>query len=469
LILKIRSYKIFFPDSFESIQIKEFPITPTILNEKVQFEKYLSSLYNELPMISISKGAEHVELLVISNEIKSKHKDFNDIVQSTNAYLCKNKGASADFNILKNICERYLEKVDSGIGSLINVPLYIGLAGTFVGIIVGLSGINYTSSSGIIAPGSIIQLIHGVVAAMSASLIGLTLTVVVSVFCYRPGANKNDTDKNNYYDFLQQELLPFLNIGVSKSLGNFRDVLNHFIIRFGENMDDYKESGYLLNENLQRQQNVLDQINQLGLTATATKITTVFANLQESSQHLEKFQIYQKGLNNYVDKTEEVAKEINVMINNFHDFNMNLKIISDNIVSTLQLQKQFKDSLEKHFPIIEDHREIWRTHIDDLNNDVKEVYKGLHEYFKTSTRQIQNFVEDNGTFFAGINDNQRLAKIFVQNSEIQNIEFKALNNEMAGLRNDFKASQKQSIETNLNLIDVIKDLKIAIKEISIDK
>ena len=77
------------------------------------------------------------------------------------------------------------------------------------------------------------------------------------------------------------------------------------------------------------------------------------------------------------------------MKNLFKDFNINLKAISNNSVATIELQKQFKDSLEKHFPTINDHREVWRGQVYELNQDIKEVYKELNSYFKTSTEQIQ--------------------------------------------------------------------------------
>ena len=66
---------------------------------------------------------------------------FKEIVYETNAYLCKNVGTSADFSILQDICERKLEALETQISNSINVPLYLGLAGTFIGIITGLAGI----------------------------------------------------------------------------------------------------------------------------------------------------------------------------------------------------------------------------------------------------------------------------------------------------------------------------------------
>lgn len=471
VFFKIKSYQRFFPSSFKEIQIKKFFITKTVLSEPDQFDKYLDSLSNDVQIIEESEDAEQVELLVIPNSTKANHSHFSEVIKSTNAYLCKNKGASADFGILKDTCERHLEKVDNEIGNLINVPLYIGLAGTFVGIIIGLWGIDFSATTigttTTISSDSITQLLNGVIAAMFASLMGLAFTVINSALVYKPAAYKNDTDKNHYYDFLQRELLPFLNIGVSKSLGSFKDVLNHFIIKFGENMDDYKDSGHLLNENLQKQQTVLEEINKLSLTRTATKIAKVFADLKESAEHLEKFQAYQKGLNGYVDKTEKVAHDMNVIIEQFKDFNVNLKAISNNSVATIELQKQFKDSLEKHFPTINDHREVWRTQVDELNQDIKEVYKELNSYFKTSTEQIQSFIGSNNNFFTGINEIQNAIKIFVENSSIQKDEFNVLKNQIVGMRNDFKDSQKQSIETNKALVDAIIDLKKTISKIEI--
>ncbi|MDC8002119.1 hypothetical protein POV26_13820 [Aequorivita todarodis] len=167
VFFKIKSYQRFFPSSFKEIQIKKFFINKAVLSEPDQFEKYLNSLSNEVQIIDESKDTEQVELLVIPNSTKANHSHFSEVIKSTNAYLCKNKGASADFGILKDTCERHLEKVDNEIGNLINVPLYIGLGGTFIGIIIGLWGIDFSATTAgtttTISSASIGQLLNGVV------------------------------------------------------------------------------------------------------------------------------------------------------------------------------------------------------------------------------------------------------------------------------------------------------------------
>ena len=438
VLRKIQRFKNFFPDSF-----------------KIKITKQLLS----------NQSDDEVELL----EAQEAGENFGEILHSTNDYLHKNKGAAADFGILKDISERHLEKFDNEIGNQINVPLYIGLGGTFLGIIIGLFGISFTDTTGAvtISSQSISQLLSGVITAMFASLFGLVFTVINS-WLYKSAAYKNDTDKNNYYDLLQRELLPALNTGVAKSLGTLNVVLNEFIRKFGENMDDYRDSGRLLNENLTKQQFVLEEINKLSLTRTATTIANTFVQLNESSDHLAKFIDYQKGLNEYVDKAENVTQEMNEIIDKFKDFNLNLKAVGNSTLATIELQKQFKDSLETHFPTRSDYREKWREQTDELNQDVKKVYSELYNYFKEQTEQLKNFTEKNSEFFSGIGEIKKAVQVFAENSNAQKSEFEILKNEMIELRKDLNKYQKSSLETNNALIDALKEIKKDTKKETIE-
>jgi biopolymer transport protein ExbB/TolQ len=427
---KIGNFKDFFPDT-KKIKIQQINVGTT-------------------------EESETLDLL----DAPKENEQFKTIIDSTNDYLRKNKGAAADFSILKDISERHLEKFDNEIGNLINVPLYIGLGGTFVGIIIGLLGISFSDAQNAVAisTDSISQLLHGVVAAMFASLFGLVFTVLNS-WKYKSAAYQNDSDRNIYYDFLQRELLPSLNTGVARSLGNLNVVLNEFLLKFGENMDDYHDSGRLLNDNLAKQQFVLEEINKLSLTRAATTIADTFVQLNESSEHLKNFLAYQKGLNEYIDKSENVTTEMKSIIATFKDFNNNLKAISNKTLDSIELQKQFKDSLETHFPTISDHRAVWRTQIDELNQDVKKVYQELYNYFKEQTEQVKTYVENNNGLWGGIEEIKMAVQVFVENSNAQKLEFELLQKEMNGLRNNFKESQRDYNTTMISMLTTLKEIK----------
>lgn len=465
---KLKQLRNFFPTNLNTFSIINYKIPRRILKENQQFQAFIKNINkNADDSLWEDEVTEEVEVLTLDKTIKNKHKQFTEVVNSTNAYLCKNKGAAADFNILQDICERYIQRLDNSIGNLINVPLYIGLAGTFVGIIVGLWGIEFTDASDSINSASINELLKGVVAAMSASLIGLILTVINTAWTYKNSVYKNDTDKNQYYDFIQRELLPVLNVGMAGSLTSFRSVLNNFILKFGENISEYHDTAVLLNDNLSKQHLVLEEINKLSLTKTSSIIAETFSDLKNSSEQLKMFIDYQQGLNQNIVDTQQVVSGLNNTLDKFQNFNTNLEVLSQNVNSAIELQRQLKDSLELHFPTINDHKEIWRSQVDEINSDIKNVYKELAEYFKTSTQSIQEFISQNNNFFAGQNDIQNAIKIIVETAKIQNDQFKALNNQMVEVRNDLKSSQNASYDLNKELVEAIKGMTLKLAKLEV--
>lgn len=63
---------------------------------------------------------------------------LREIVKTINNYLKKNKGGAADFHLIKDIVERHTDAIDEEINHKLPVPIYLGLMGTVIGIIVGL-------------------------------------------------------------------------------------------------------------------------------------------------------------------------------------------------------------------------------------------------------------------------------------------------------------------------------------------
>ena len=458
----------FFPTDLNAFSIVNYNIPTRILKDNQQFQSFIKGINkNADDSLWEDEATEKVEVLALDEATKNRHKQFSEVVASTNAYLCKNKGAAADFNILQDICERYIQRLDNSIGNLINVPLYIGLAGTFVGIIVGLWGIEFTDAAGSINSASIDELLKGVIAAMFASLLGLVLTVINTALTYKTSVYKNDTDKNQYYDFVQRELLPVLNIGMAGSLTSFRGVLNNFISKFGENISEYHDTAVLLNDNLSKQHLVLEEINKLSLTRTSSIIAETFSDLKNSSEQLKMFINYQQGLNQNIVDAQHVVSGLNTTLEKYQNFNTNIEGLSSNVNSAIELQRQLKDSLELHFPTINDHKEIWRNQVDEINSDIKSVYKELAKYFKTSTQNIQEFINSNNNFFAGQSDTQNAIKIIVETAKIQNEQFKSLNEQMVEVRNDLRNSQQASLNLNKELVEAIKGMTLKLSKLEV--
>ena len=156
LVLQYRFYKgtkekidelaSFFPDE-SNFTIKESSITMDILSSKAKMEAFLKnppSKHIEVvkewkeeeedndEMVFSPKATEYIDVNLISAK-NVESASFEEVINETNAYLCKNVGSSADFILIQDICERKIESLESQISNSLNVPLYLGLAGTFVG------------------------------------------------------------------------------------------------------------------------------------------------------------------------------------------------------------------------------------------------------------------------------------------------------------------------------------------------
>ena len=85
----------------------------------------------------IIEDIEKTEVNIIEIEGKA-NKVFENILFSVNNYLVRNRGASSDFNLMKDIVERNTDAVEEDINLSVGTPLYLGLMGTMIGIVIAL-------------------------------------------------------------------------------------------------------------------------------------------------------------------------------------------------------------------------------------------------------------------------------------------------------------------------------------------
>ena len=78
------------------------------------------------------------EVTVSQVHIEDASPTLLEVEHSLNMYLQKNKGAASDFHIMKDVVERYCDADEEEITTQQPIPLYLGLMGTMVGIIVGI-------------------------------------------------------------------------------------------------------------------------------------------------------------------------------------------------------------------------------------------------------------------------------------------------------------------------------------------
>ena len=466
--LKIGELKNLF-EHVEDLFLKETSLTPSVLRSKSSLQKFLANIPNRHVKTEDDEDDRidytDLSLLALSG---GKHADgrFGVIVNRTNEYLCKNTGTSADLGILEDICDNQKNALEDEIHNSLNVPLYLGLAGTFIGIITGLWGIDFKQMFG--AGGGLTglqHLLYGVVVAMSASFLGLGFTVFNSAVTYKDAVSKSNEGKEEYMDFLRRELMPLLSNSMASSLNSLRGVLGHFVDKFGRNLDAYADSAELLNDNLEKQHLVLQEINKLSLTRTANKIAETFLQLKDSSDSLAVFQTYQQQLNSTIANVSGMVNQIQTLLGKFDEFTAGLSVVVSNQNKTTELQREFQEAITTHFPTGSEARDAWRKEFDMFISEGKQVSESLSTQLTASTEHIQNFVNNNKEFFDTFEKMKTVLAEMVQYTQVQADCYKDLKGEILNLRKDYKDAQQESIELHKATLKAVDAMTKAIKDI----
>lgn len=448
----------------DNLSLKETSVTSDVLRNKSSLQKFLENIPSRIEE-GLDEDYINLSLIVSQKEGMPKGR-LGKIIHRTNEYLCKNTGTSADLSVLRDISDNQKGALEDDIQNSLNVPLYLGLAGTFVSIITGLIGVDFNQIFGTTSNLDGLQhLLYGVVAAMFASLLGLGFTVYNSAISYKNAVSKSNEGTEEYINFLRRELMPLLSNSMASSLNSLKGVLGHFVDKFGRNLDAYADSAELLNDNLEKQHLVLSEINKLSLTQTANKIAETFIQLKESADSLNVFRTYQKQLNSTIANVSGMVNQIQTIIGNFNDFATGLSVVISNQNKTTELQREFQEAITIHFPTGGDARDVWRKEFDMLISEGKTVSENLSTQLTVSTEYIKNFIANNKDFFDTFDKFKEVLDTMVQYTQVQAECYKDLRREILNLRKDYKDAQMESIDLHKSMLKAIDSMTKALDEI----
>ncbi|MGN0918276.1 MAG: hypothetical protein ACI4NO_03925 [Oxalobacter sp.] len=379
----IEKYAGFFPPIRNLGKLKSF-IPQTLLANQEKLEQFTQSASLDGTGLTRQGMQDGNNVSLISTYGTPVSEPFATILKETNLYICKNAETAADFSILQDICDKKLEVIDNQINSRLNAPLYFGLGGTFIGIIIGVLDLAFNSALGSTSNfASLKPLLFGIGIAMIASLMGLSLMLYNTFWVYGKTSTDVENSKNDYFDFLRQELMPTLNNTLSASLNAVKEVLGHFVGDFGNKLDKYadslenfKDSYALLNQNLDKQKQILDQIDRIGPVEMTKSVTRSFKALSDATDALDAFSAYQQSINGIVSKMNTASQSFNSLTTKFQDF-------ANNIESVVVAQ--------------------WRNSYDALTQDSMKVSQELQNQLATTTQYIQSFAQGNAGFFIQMN------------------------------------------------------------------
>ncbi len=350
--------------------------------------------------------------------VADKSVELHSLIEDINDYLKSCKG-TATFNIIQNKTERRIAKLYDKTTSKSSFPTHYGLMGTFVGVFLGLGaflGMSIFSAEGI-TDDAIHSLILGVLVSMSTSFIGLRMSTKANDQI-SDAKNKIDDDKNEFYEFVQNKLMPSVDISLTEALGNlhqtvsdfepsfskvisgFKETFNQCTIAFGEDfrksvksmvgaVDKMSTNINKITENVDILEELLSRLSGEEWMQYMRQFADASGHFKELTQSLNDFERarrmllaatqeainLQKSYNDSLTIPREVASEINTILQRVVKFEQSINALGTDLAATQM---------------------IGNSTIEEIQNQIKAIkvkHKVAEQYIETSNNKLEMFFD----------------------------------------------------------------------------
>ena len=400
-----------------------------------------------------SKKEAYATLERISDDITSKQKntivlkdvsepdaELHNLIRDINEYIEKSKGTVA-FSIIQNKTERRISMLYEIATSKLSFPTQIGLMGTFLGVFLGLfMFLIGTTKYGQITDDAINSLIFGVLVSMATSFSGILL-LILSHSKASKVTNQIDRDKNEFYEWVQNELMPSVDVSMVEAIGKLHETIGQFeptfsgvINRFkdafkdvtGAFGDDFRLSVQIVKESVDQMGDNIDKINHnidlqtelLGTIRSKDLITGMDAFVEASKKFgeitgsLDQFERarrlmliaaqeainIQKDYNESLQIPKQVAADINSILDRITNFEKNIEGLGANIAQTQLVGSKLVEQIKENIIAIRDKQKVaeymvslTNEQLGDFFNEQKNILSNVLEKYNIA---LDDYLED---------------------------------------------------------------------------
>lgn len=349
-------------------------------------------------------------------EVGKPNSDLNNLIKEINHYVLKTKGTT-DFSIIQNKVERKLNMRYDQSTVHLSFPTYIGLMGTFTGVFLGIQNFlgGFDTVDGI-TDTSITELLNGVLVSMVTSLVGLLLTTINNALS--GDARKSvEEDKNEFFDFVQTELMPSLDVSMVSAITKLHETVDRFepafdgvINRFQETFDrctkafgDNFEKNVVavagavdlmgknmekINENIDLQEKLISTMKSGELTKGLDRYIEASNNFVSITQSLNKFEearrmmiaaaqetiVLQNQLAESMKVPREVAIRINQILDRIKSFETSINSLGDNLNKRDMLGNDVLNAIQDQLKGISKKGKITEKYLEMADGKLEDLY-----------------------------------------------------------------------------------------------
>lgn len=386
---KITTYKSIFPSN---------TLSYSIIEREIRFDNNVDDEERDI---------EEIETITVSQlNINTNNNTLKEIRNALNAYLQKNKGAASDFYLMKDVVERYCD-AEEEINIQQPIPLYLGLMGTMVGIIVG---IGFIAVSGGLSSESLMDnitsLMTCVAIAMAASLVGICCTTMIS-WSSKSATSKVEADKNRFYSWLQTKLLPVLSGNAVNALYLLQQNLMSFNQTFQSNIEGLDSALSKVEDSSREQIELITLIKDIDIKRVAQANVSVLKELKECTGEITVFNKYLHSVSGYLTAVNELNGNINEHLNRTAAIE-NMGAFFEREISQVTAREQYinevvakvDDTLRKTFERL---TESTKDSVTQLRNNSITEFDALLKHYSEQKEEFAKMMQEQRDEFADRN------------------------------------------------------------------
>lgn len=456
-------------------------------NETTKYRTLFENFFKKRePYSTFSKkvGEESIPQLT---EVGESNSDLNNLIMEINHYIEKTKGTT-DFSVIQNKVERKLSMRYDQSTARLSFPTYLGLMGTFLGVFMGifmfLLGFD---NAGNISDNSIKNLLIGVLVSMATSLVGLLLTTINNGLS--GGARKKiEEDKNEFYDFVQTELMPSIDVSMvtaitklhetvdkfepafDRVINRFQNTFDRCTKAFGEDFERHVNavSGAVqvmgqnmdkINKNIKLQEMLLSTLKSDEIIQGLDKYIEAANRFTNITRSLDKFEearrmmlaaaqeaiVIQNKYNDSLRVPREIAIKVNAILDRMTKFEQSIQDVGESLTNRDVLGNQVIEAIQRQVQGISKKGKIADKFLEMADGKLEDLFRRQTEVLQQMNDRYKQALEGH------INGFEVMIKSQTEQLEAQHEEF------IKALTEKFNVEDIREEFTNLRKLEIIEN------------
>lgn len=325
----------------------------------------------------------------------------SETLEQLNSYLRVNNHVVPNFEVIKDIIERHTLAQEERIRVLLPIPLYYGLCGTILGIILGIVPLAASSSENPLS--DFPMLLSGVAIAMIGSFVGVMITSWANK-SYKDASFKHEQCKNALYNFIQVELFPIMNDNPAGPTAQLVRAMADFTEDFTKSAETMQEASETIAETFDSQREVLELAKQLSDSGLSARNLEMAKELSQYVSVVSSFNHSISGMEAYVERLNEATKELQSSteyIASLEKLTSILSVESDAIGKAVSCQKTNLERsingiqvvVNKSMDVIEEQQRLMLAHFQKAMNDSLVKFESYLQENQTIPGAVQSLSE----------------------------------------------------------------------------